>query len=499
MIKNNAPALTPLIFLFAGIIIPLVAFKFRSLAYHVALTATLAGTIVSISNVFYVLNSGPIQYYFGGWPPPIGIEYVLDPLSAFLTAVINGITFIVLINAGTIVKKEIPEHKRVPYYALVMLFLCGCNGIILTGDFFNLYVFLEISSLALYGMVAVGDKKSPISAFRYLIMGTVGGGFYLLGVGFLYIHTGSLNMADINGILPILGTNPVVIVALSLMVLGLGIKMALFPLHGWLPDAYTHAPSASSSIMAPIGVKIGAYGILRILLFVFGLKFVTQVFPIAQIIAWLSAAGIIYGSIMAISQDEMKRMLAYSSISQIGYIGLGIGLANPYGIIGAVLHILNHGLMKACLFLVAGNFRIKLGHSNIKNFDDTLRKKMPWTTAAFAVGALAMVGIPPTVGFFSKWYLALGTIENKSWHFLVVILLSSLLNAVYFFRIIEKIYFKSHHGNQVNEEKQPIKRSEVTASMLVPTLVLAAALFIIGLLNTLIVKGVLMKVLPPGM
>ncbi len=499
MIKNNAPALAPLIFLFAGIIIPLVALKLRSLAYFVALAATLASTIVSISNVFYVLDSGPIQYYFGGWPPPIGIEYVLDPLSAFLTAVINGITFIVLIHAGKIVEKEIPVHKRVPYYALVMLFLCGCNGIILTGDFFNLYVFLEISSLALYGMVAVGDKKSPISAFRYLIMGTVGGGFYLLGVGFLYIHTGSLNMADIKGILPVLGTNPVVIVALSLMILGLGIKMALFPLHGWLPDAYTHAPSASSSIMAPIGVKIGAYGILRILLFVFGIKFVTQVFPIAQIITWLSAVGIIYGSIMAISQDEMKRMLAYSSISQIGYIGLGIGLANPFGIIGAVLHILNHGLMKACLFLVAGNFRIKLGHSNIKDFNDTLRKKMPWTTAAFVAGALAMVGIPPTVGFFSKWYLVLSTIENKSWHFLVVILLSSLLNAVYFFRIIEKIYFKSHHGSQVNEEKQPIKRSEVTVSMLVPTLVLAVALFIFGLLNTLIVKGVLMKILPPGM
>jgi multicomponent Na+:H+ antiporter subunit D len=142
---------------------------------------------------------------------------------------------------------------------------------------------------------------------------------------------------------------------------------------------------------------------------------------------------------------------------------------------------------------------MKLGHSNIREFDDTLRKKMPWTTAAFAAGALAMVGIPPTVGFFSKWYLALGTIENKSWHFLVIILLSSLLNAVYFFRIIEKIYFKSQNGSQLNEEKQPIKRSEVTISMLVPTLVLAVALFIFGLLNTLIVKGVLMKVLPPGM
>lgn len=499
MIQNNAPALAPLIFLFAGIIIPLVALKLRSSAYFVALAATLASTIVSISNLISVLDSGPVRYFFGGWPPPIGIEYVLDPLSAFLTAVINGITLIVLIHAGKIVEKEIQEHRRVPYYALVMLFLCGCNGIILTGDFFNLYVFLEISSLALYGMVAVGDKKAPISAFRYLIMGTVGGGFYLLGVGFLYVHTGSLNMADIKGILPVLGTQPVVIVALSLMVLGLGIKMALFPLHGWLPDAYTHAPSASSSIMAPIGVKIGAYGILRILLFVFGIKFVTQVFPIAQILTWLSAAGIIYGSIMAISQDEMKRMLAYSSISQIGYIGLGIGLANPYGIIGAVLHILNHGLMKACLFLVAGNFRMKLGHSNIKNFNDTLRKKMPWTTAAFAAGALAMVGIPPTVGFFSKWYLALGTIENKSWILLAVILLSSLLNAVYFFRIIEKIYFRSPSSKQEEKEHQSRKGTEVVASMLIPTLVLAGALFIFGLLNTIIVKGVLMKVLPPGM
>ncbi|MFC2160456.1 complex I subunit 5 family protein [Acidobacteriota bacterium] len=498
MIQNNAPALSPLIFLFAGITIPLIALKLQSWAYRVALVATLSSTIVSIFNVFSVLESGPVRYFFGGWPPPIGIEYVLDPLSAFITAVINGITFIVLIHAGQIVKKEIPEHKRVPYYALVMLFLCGCNGIILTGDFFNLYVFLEISSLALYGIVAVGNKKSPISAFRYLIMGTVGGGFYLLGVGFLYIFTGSLNMADIQGILPVLGSQPVVVVALSLMVLGLGIKMALFPLHGWLPDAYTHAPSASSSIMAPIGIKIGAYGILRILLFVFGVKFVTQVFPIAQIITWLSAVGIIYGSILAISQDEMKRMLAYSSISQIGYIGLGIGLANPFGIIGAVLHILNHGLMKACLFLVAGNFRMKLGHSNIKEFDISLRKTMPWTTASFVAGSLAMVGIPPTVGFFSKWYLTLGTIENKSWIFLAVILFSSLLNAIYFFRIIEKIYFRSTNTKKEDENHHSLKSNEVTVSMLLPTLFLAGALFLLGLLNSFIVKGILMKILPPG-
>jgi multicomponent Na+:H+ antiporter subunit D len=499
MMPNNTPALAPLIFLFAGISIPIIAIKLRRLAYPAALATTLSAAVISIFNAFQVLKTGPIHYFFGGWPPPIGIEYVLDPLSSFMTAVINSITFIVLIHSGKIIDKEIPEHRRVPYYALVMLFLCGCNGIVLTGDFFNLYVFLEIGSLALYGIIAVGGRKSPVAAFRYLIMGTVGGGFYLLGVGFLYIFTGSLNMADVKTILPALGTEPVVIVALSLMVLGLGIKMALFPLHSWLPDAYTYAPSASASIMAPIGIKIGAYSILRILFFVFGIRFVTQVFPISQAIAWLSAIGILFGSIMAMAQDGMKRMLAYSSISQIGYIGLGIGLANPLGIIGAVLHILNHGLMKACLFLVAGNFKTQLGHTNIVDFDDSIRKKMPWTTAAFVVGALAMIGIPPTVGFFSKWYLALGTIENKSWHFLAVILVSSLLNAVYFFRIIEKIFLKPLSKQKKGAEEESAKKAEASASMLLPALILAAALLLLGLLNTIIVKGILYKVLPPGM
>ncbi len=368
----------------------------------------------------------------------------------------------------------------------------------MTGDFFNLYVFLEISSLALYGIIAVGDKKSPVAAFRYLILGTVGGGFYLLGVGFLYFHTGTLNMADVKDILPLLGSQPVVYVALSLMVLGLGIKMALFPLHGWLPDAYTHAPSAASSIMAPIGVKIGAYSIFRIMFFVFGVHFVTSIFPIAGIITWMSAIGIIYGSVLAMAQDEMKRMLAYSSISQIGYIGLGIGLANQFGIIGAVLHILNHGLMKACLFLVVGNFRMKLGHSRISRFDNSVFRKMPYTSIALVVGALAMIGIPPTVGFFSKWYLALGTIEAHKWHLLVVILLSSLLNAVYFFRIIEKI-FLTPSSNKKNAVPEPeIKRSEVAASMLIPTLVIAFFLILFGLLNAFIVKGILYKILPPG-
>lgn len=499
---SNSPAFPPLIYLFTGIFIPFIALKWKKLSFWLALGATSAATVFSVFNLSQAISRGAISYRFGGWVPPIGIEYVLDPLSGFVTSVINFIALIVIIYAYQSVAQEIKEFRWPPFYALVMLFLSGANGIIMTGDFFNLYVFLEIGSLSLYGLIATGDKKSPVAAFRYLIMGTVGGGFYLLGVGFTYLVTGSLNMGDVRHILFNLPPNPPLMVAITLMLIGLGIKMALFPLHGWLPDAYTHAPSSVSAIMAPIGTKIGAYAIARIFFFVFGLKLITGVIPAAQVLSWLSAAGIIYGSLLAMAQNEIKRMLAYSSIAQVGYIGLGLGLTSYYGFIGALLHILNHGLMKACLFLVAGNLRLQLGHSRIDRLDESLRRSMPWSSAAFTLAALAMIGVPPTVGFFSKWYLALGTIEKKNWLFLAVILLSSLLNAVYFFRVIERMYLrpqKLEDSGKNNSDGQKIRSHEVGFSLLLPTLILALALVVVGFFNVWIVKIILMKVLPPGL
>jgi multicomponent Na+:H+ antiporter subunit D len=510
ILTNNSPVLIPLLFLAFGLIIPLVAWKRNNWAWPTMMLASLASVAIAFFNVFKVMDKGPVHYYLGNWVPPIGIEYVLDHLSAFVMLVINGIAFLVLIHAKKIVPHEL-AGKEPPYYAAVSLLLCGLNGIVITGDLFNLYVFLEISALSLYGLIASGEKKSPVAAFRYLIMGTIAASFYLLGVGFIYVSTGSLNMADVKAILPTMVGEPTVLIALALMILGMGIKMALFPLHGWLPDAYTYAPSTSSAVIAPTGTKVAAYVLLRVLFFVFGVSFVTKTVPIANIIMWLAAIGIIYGSIMAIAQKELKRMLAYSSVAQVGYIGLGIGLANPWGLIGAVLHVLNHAFMKACLFLVAGNFRFKLGHSNIFKLEDSIRKKMPWTMAAFTVAALSMVGLPPMAGFFSKWYLALGTIKSAStswtgWLFLVVILVSSLLNAVYFFRVLEKVYMKpigkkskDVHETHENEETIEIKSDEVGASMLVPTLIMAIGLIVIGLLNAIIVNGIIAYIIPAGM
>lgn len=488
-IWTNAPALPVVLLLPTAIAIPLFGLIDRRLARGLALAVSLATAGLSVLNLVKVLTYGPVRYHMGGWPPPIGIEYVLDHLSAFVLVVINAIGFLVLVHARTPVERELPDAgKQVPYYAVAVLMLCGFNGIVVTGDFFNLYVWLEIASLSLYGLIAVGGNKAPVAAFRYLILGTIGACFYLLGLGFLFTMTGTLNMADLKAILPAVVHEPAVAVGLGLIVAGMGLKMALFPLHGWLPDSYAYAPSTSSALIAPIGTKVGAYVLIRVLFFVFGVGAAARTFPITTVIGWLAAGGILYGSIMAMAQRELKRMLAYSSIAQVGYIGLGIGLANPLGLIGAALHVMNHAAMKGLLFLVAGGFRTVLGHSDIARLDGSARRRMPWTTAAFTVGALSMIGVPPLVGFFSKWYLALGAVDRKQWVFLAVILASSLLNAVYFFRVIERIYLvKPEAGADAT-------RTETAPSMLVPVLILAAALVLLGVLNAAIVNGVLSKV-----
>lgn len=492
MIESHLPALIALTFVLFAILIPAIGLWKPSTSQPLAVLGSGLASVLSFFAFVTYLQTGSIRYFFGGWEPPIGIEFVYDGLSGFFILVINTVAFFVLIHSRHIAKTEYPG-KQLPYFALVMLALLGFNGMILTGDLFNLYVFLEISSLASYGLIAIGGKPAPLSAFRYLIIGTVGGTLYLLGVGFLYTVTGTLNIIDMAAMLPNFATDTSVVAALIFMVVGIGVKAALFPLHGWLPDSYTNASSSSTALIAPIGTKVAAYILFRIVFYLFGTEQADAVIPITTIIGSLAAIGILYGSIMAIAQTEMKRMLAYSSVSQIGYIIMGLSLANPLGFAGALLHVLNHAVMKACLFLVSGNLRLKEGHTDISLFDDSYRKKYPWTMAWFSVAAISMVGLPPLAGFFSKWYLALGTIDNENWIFLAVILISSLLNAVYFFRILEKVYMMNPNKGQ--KEASEAKNNEVSTSMMLPTSVLAIALFVIGFINAAIV-GFLFDLFP---
>jgi multicomponent Na+:H+ antiporter subunit D len=286
------------------------------------------------------------------------------------------------------------------------------------------------------------------------------------------------------------------------MIVGLGVKMALFPMHFWLPDAYTNAPSAVVGLIAPIMTKVSAYAIVRFFLDVFPPGFLTETLPMASTVGWLSAGGILFGSVLALAQQDYRRMLAYSSVGQISYVGLGIGLANPIGMIGGLLHILNHALMKGCLFFIGGAVRYRTGVTRISQMRG-MGRVMPWTMAAFVVAALAMIGIPPTAGFFSKWYLILGTLEAGNWWWFGVIILSSLLTAVYFFRTVEMIFREPQEGAGATGEEARgsapasghpaavLEGGEPPASMLVPILVLGVAILAAGLMNVVIVDALL--------
>ena len=480
---NHLPILIPAPLFIAAFLVPLAGLMHPSLVPAVALLGAGTAAVAAVVGLYKVLAVGALHYQLGSWPPPIGIEYILDPLAAYMSVVVTGTGFVSLIYFRSAVRHEIPD-RFVIAHAVALLLLAGLCGMIVTGDLFNLFVFLEIASLSAYALVAVGDKQAPVAALRYLILGSLAGSFYVLGVGFLYFATGSLNMADVAArLLPLYPSRAVASAAL-LIALAMALKMALFPLHMWLPDAYTYAPSAVAGLIPPIMTKVAAYVLIRIFLGVFQPYYATQQLPLLPVISWLAAMGIIFGSIMAIAQKDLRRMLAYSSVSQIAYVGLGIGMAHPLGLVGALLHVMNHAVMKACLFFVAGSVRLRAGHVEISRLTG-LGRQMPWSMAAFTVAALSMIGIPPAAGFFSKWYLLLGALEVANPWFVAVILVSSLLNAVYFFRVLENLYAKP------SATETAVKRFDAPASMLAPTIFAAVGLIVLGLCNSIIVTQVL--------
>jgi len=484
MSEHTLPALIPIIFLGFGILIPLVGLRIRSAVYPLALLGSGAATVVAFTGLFTVLDSGPMVHQMGGWAPPIGIVLILDHLSAFVVSIVTVIGFLVLIYARHSILDDTPQRYTV-IYGLSMLLMAGLTGMVLTGDMFNLYVWLEISSLSAYALIAAGDRRGAVAAFRYLILGSLGGGFYLLGVGFLYFATGTLNMADMAGLLPALQDSRVVLAGAAMIILGLGLKMALFPLHLWLPDAYAFAPQAVSSLIAPIMTKVAAYAMIRMVLDVFGVSYLRDSVPALTVVGWLGAVGILVGSLWAMTQKDYRRMLAFSSVSQVGYIAVGIGMGTTLGMVGALLHILNHATMKACLFLVGGSVRLKTRALEVAEFGG-LGRRMKWTMVAFTLGAMSMIGVPPTAGFFSKWYLVRGGLQAGNWIFIAVILISSLLTAIYFFRLVEQVY---RDESQQEDAKPPV--GEAPASMFVPTVVLALLLVALGFGNAVIVTHVL--------
>lgn len=421
---------------------PVVAILPRGrLPWAVAFMVTSLCALLAAMQLWAVLDGGTISYELGGWAPPWGIEYRIDAVNAFVALVVAAIAAITLPYALLSSEQEIPEEKIPLFYSAMLLCLTGLLGITQTGDIFNVFVFLEISSLSTYALISLGRQRQALtSAYQYLIMGTIGATFYLIGVGLIYSQTGTLNMQDLATILPRVLQFKTVETGFAFIVIGIALKLALFPLHLWLPNSYTYAPSVVTVFLAATATKVAVYVMLRILFTIsphgFALSMSTEeLFVVAGI------AGIIIASLHAIYQKDVKRLLAYSSVAQIGYMALGIGFASAAGVMATLIHIFNHALMKGALFMAIGAIIYRVGVCRIDQIHG-LGRAMPWTFGAIIIGGLSLVGVPGTAGFISKWYLIIAAIEQEAWISVAAILIGSLLAVVYVGKLIEALYFK---------------------------------------------------------
>ena len=453
----------------------------RRLPFFMSLAMNSFFLVLSLFILNHVLTVGPIRYWQGGWRPPWGIEYVIDAMNAYLLVIVISMVILGLIYSRGNVRHEIEERKHVIFYTLVQLMAAGLYGITVTGDLFNMFIWLEIASLTAYALIAVAGGRALRPAYNYVIMGSIGACLYIFGVCWIYSVTGTLNFADMRLLLPLVYDNRAVQMAFAMIVVGVMIKAYIFPLHLWQPDVYTYAPSTISSMMASVHVKVMFYILIRMFYSVFTLEFIRHFIGLDLLICWVAAIAILAGSIWAIKQRNLKRMLAYSSVSQMGYILLGVGLSplSPWGLVGAAAHILNHAIGKGCLFMCAGAISQQEGLKDIRDFGG-LGKKMPYVCAAFTIAALSMIGIPLTAGFATKLFLINASLDAAQYPFVAVLLLSGLLNLVYFWRVIDQMYFVKHKETENGVEVKE-KGKSLPISMVVPILILAALCIVMGI------------------
>ena len=446
-------------------------------AWLLATIVTATTFVISMALLLQVLDNGPISYAIGGWAPPWGIEYRVDLLSAFILIIVSGIGTVVMPFARISVEREVPERRIYLFYVMYLLCLTGLLGIAITGDAFNLFVFLEISSLSSYVLISLGrDRRALTAAFRYLILGTIGATFYVIGVGLMYMMTGTLNIADLAERIPPLLELRTVEVALAFLLVGMSLKLALFPLHLWLPNAYAYAPTTVTVFLAATATKVSVYVMIRIVFtFYGGLPILREAF-IDDALLGLGVLSMIAAALVAIFQVNIKRLLAYSSISQIGYMILGLSLGNVTGLAGGIVHIFNHATMKAALFMAVGCAFFRAGAVAVDDMAG-LGRQMPVTMGALVVGVFSLIGVPLTVGFVSKWYLIQASLEAGSWFPAIVVLASGLLAIIYTWRIVEAAYFRPPPAGREAVREAPL-------GMLIPLVILAGACIALGVEGT---------------
>lgn len=449
--------------------IPLFTLFWKGAAKYIPPVALGFNLVVSLLMLPRVLEN-PVIVSIGGWQPPFYINLVAGPVGVLFSTIIALVGLLVSVYALDYIKEGATEK----YHMLYLLLLTGATGVVLTGDIFNLFVFFEILCISSYALVAYLRERSGIeSAVKYLIQGAVGSSLLLIGIGLLYGQFGTLNMADIAE--KITSASPIsLFVPMVLLITGLGVEAAIFPLNAWLPDAHSSAPSSISAILSGIAIEVGLYAVARVIFTMFGAS------SIFLFLALLGILTLLIGEMCAFSQNNIKRMLAYSSIGQIGLILFALAIATSYGVTGGLFQLVSHTLSKALLFLAVGYMIYRAGSLEISALEG-MGKKMPLTCFAFTIGAFSLVGLPPFIGFPSKFLVVRAALATKETYFCVLVglaLLGTVIEGVYFFRVVQVLYFKG--------EKPNPGRKDAPMVALIPMFIFVLLIVVVGIYPKLV-------------
>ncbi len=447
----------------------------------------LACNAISLALASKVLEKGTLTYHLSGIAPPQGLELKVTTYSALLSVLISLVALMAFMGGHATWKEQI-GHRLPRYFTLWLLLIASYQGLALSNDAFSIYVMLEVSSLATYGLIAFGGGRAYLATFHYIIMGTIGASFYLVGVGYFYITTGTLNIDDLAAILSGRSDSVTVIVGFAFIVIGLLMKMAVFPLHAWLPNAYTFAPDATSVVVAPLSTKLAVFLLFHLLYDIFN-----GLIPVAAWSSFMIAVaclGIVAGTSLALAQRDVKKTFACLIVAESGYMLGGLWVADERGTVGALFHLANDMIATLALFLVVIALQLAVGGRKLVEVKG-LFQRSPWAGAALIAVALNLIGIPPSAGFFSKYTLMTGAVASGNYEFVVALVFASLGNAVIFFRMLELAFFSPAEPEaEVSEELLRKRRGTGFLAFLS-----ASLLFAFGLVSYQVIEFFILPVL----
>lgn len=475
--------------LVTAFLLPVFAKRGKTIATVLANLATISLLVLAIASI------GQFRVYeVGRWSIPLGINLVLDGLSSLMLLAISVVSAAAMLFSIRYMEQYTAKAK---FLCLFLLMVAGMNGVALSGDIFNLFVFLEIASLASYALVGFGCEHEELEAsFKYMVLGTIASIFILFAIALVYGNTGSLNMAYISKAIQSSGLNRGLAFALGLFIVGFGLKAALVPFHAWLPDAHPSAPAPISAMLSGILIKtLGVYALARVVFNVFGISV-----SMGWLLIVLGLLSMVAGAFLAIGQWDLKRLMAYSSISQVGYVILGIGLGGliiardgnlawaSLAILGGLFHLLNHAVYKSLLFLTSGSVQMSTGTRQLKQLGG-LAEKLPVTRATCTIASASIAGIPPFSGFWSKLILVIAAIQAHFYWIAAIIVFVSLCTLIMYLKVQRYVFL-----GELPENLKEIKENR--GSMLVAMVFLACLCVLMGLL--LLVPGLRSSILEPA-